>query len=202
MIASVHFERTICDAREGSREALGELFEQTRGYLLHVASHGLGVDARVKGDAHDIVQETFLEAYRDFARFTGRTEEELLAWLRQRMRFKLLNFARMYVATAKRSARREIPLDHPEGCAADLSLADRRPSPVDMAIARERDQIIRGAIETLTGDFRRVLELRFLEGCSYEEIGRTMRRTPSGARKLCERAIDHIIRRLGRLTDD
>jgi Sigma-70 region 2 len=34
-------------------------------------------------DASDLIQETMLEAYRDFHRFRGVTEAEWLAWLRQ-----------------------------------------------------------------------------------------------------------------------
>ena len=37
----------------------------------------------MKVDASDLVQETMLEAYRDFDRFQGRSEQEWMAWLRK-----------------------------------------------------------------------------------------------------------------------
>jgi RNA polymerase sigma-70 factor, ECF subfamily len=56
-------------ARAGSREALGQALEICRGYLLRVANQGLDAELRAKGGASDLVQETFLEAQRDFGRF-------------------------------------------------------------------------------------------------------------------------------------
>ena len=43
----------------------------------------IGTTLRLRLDPSDLVQETFLEAHRDFPRFTGPTERELLAWLRR-----------------------------------------------------------------------------------------------------------------------
>ena len=73
----------LAAARAGSREALGRVLEGCRRYLLGVAEGELDPDLRSKGGASDIVQETFLEAQRDFARFQGSSPEELRAWLRQ-----------------------------------------------------------------------------------------------------------------------
>jgi WD40 repeat protein len=58
-------------ARAGSSEALGQALEICRGYLLRVANQGLNADLRAKGGASDLVQETFLEAQRDFGCFQG-----------------------------------------------------------------------------------------------------------------------------------
>jgi DNA-directed RNA polymerase specialized sigma24 family protein len=38
---------------------------------------------RARLDPSDLVRETLLEAYRDFPRFAGGTEKELMAWLRR-----------------------------------------------------------------------------------------------------------------------
>jgi RNA polymerase sigma-70 factor, ECF subfamily len=38
-------------------------------------------DLQAKGGGSDLVQETLLDAHKDFDRFTGRTEQEFLAWL-------------------------------------------------------------------------------------------------------------------------
>ena len=70
-------------ARAGSREALGQVLEACRPYLLRIANEGVAVDVQAKGGASDLVQETFLEAQRDFARFQGNTEAELLPYLRR-----------------------------------------------------------------------------------------------------------------------
>src|SRR5947209_3557782 len=70
----------LAAARTGSADALGRLLEACRGYLLLIGQRELDPALRAKGGASDLVQQTFLEAQRDFARFRGATEADLLAW--------------------------------------------------------------------------------------------------------------------------
>src|SRR5262249_59741442 len=91
-------------ARAGSRAALGQALESFRDYLLLIAERELAPDLRAKGGASDLVQETFLEAQRDFADFRGDTEAEFRAWLRRLLLHNVANFARHYRDTAKRQA--------------------------------------------------------------------------------------------------
>src|SRR5829696_9456278 len=101
----------LAAARGGSPEALGDALEACRAYLLKIAEADLDPALRAKGGASDLVQQTFLEAQRDFGRFAGGSEEELLAWLRQLLRNNLANFARDYRRTGKRRLDRERLLD-------------------------------------------------------------------------------------------
>src|SRR5262249_62211948 len=89
-------------ARAGSQEALGRLLEACHGYLLMVARQELPADLQAKGGASDLLQETLMDACRDFAQFRGDTEAELLGWLRQILRNNLAHFNRRYRDTAKR----------------------------------------------------------------------------------------------------
>src|SRR5690242_2026081 len=70
-------------ARAGDDAALGRLLELYRNYLRVVARSMIGPALRAQADASDLVQEAFLKAHRDFARFLGEGEPELVAWLRQ-----------------------------------------------------------------------------------------------------------------------
>src|SRR5947209_15008286 len=76
-------DRLLPLARGGDGEALGQLLELYRNYLMLMARLQLGRRIQGKFDAADLVQETFLEAHRDFAQFRGATERELIAWLRR-----------------------------------------------------------------------------------------------------------------------
>ena len=98
-------------ARSGSRKALGEALEACRAYLLVVAQRELDPQLRAKAGASDLVQQTFLEAQRDFPQFQGESEAELLAWLRQVLLNNLSTFTRSYRATEKRRVDREVALD-------------------------------------------------------------------------------------------
>ena len=70
-------------ARDGDGHCQQELFEVGRRYMAIVARSEVETWLRVKVDASDIVQQTLMEAYRDFERFQGRSEKEWLGWLRR-----------------------------------------------------------------------------------------------------------------------
>jgi RNA polymerase sigma-70 factor (ECF subfamily) len=185
-------------ARAGSREALGQALEACRAYLLKIAEHDLDPALRPKGGASDLVQQTFLEAQRDFGRFAGRSEEELLAWLRQLLRNNLANFARDFRQTGKRRIDREVALDTPDSSA---GLAGQLPadatSPSGQAATDEQAELLRRAMDRLPEDYRRVLKLRYQEGRSFEEIAGLIGRSPNAARKLWARAVEALETELG-----
>src|SRR5580704_12939343 len=104
-------------------------------------------DVQAKGAASDLVQETFLEAQRDFARFHGTTEVELLAWLRQILVNNVANFTRRYRAQ-KREANREVVLETDDSALAEGSgLPDPMLTPSSQAIEREQAEALRRAME-------------------------------------------------------
>src|SRR5262249_56136755 len=120
-----------------------------------------------KGGAWDLVQETFLEAQRDFARFQGSSPDELCAWLRQVLLHNVGAFTRRFRGTTKRAVGREVGLP-----AGDTS-ADRAPdlagstlSPSGVAMEHEQASALRRALDRLPEDYRRVVVLRFAEGRS------------------------------------
>src|SRR5229473_4224741 len=77
-------ERLLGQARAGCTEALGRLLELYRNYLRLLARTQIDFALRVRLDPSDLVQETLLEAHRDFPQFLGTTEkEELVTWLRR-----------------------------------------------------------------------------------------------------------------------
>jgi RNA polymerase sigma-70 factor (ECF subfamily) len=76
-------ERLIVLARAGSGAALGELLAAYRNYLTLLARVQIDRRLQRKLDASDVVQEVYLAAHQHFVRLRGRTEGELVAWLRQ-----------------------------------------------------------------------------------------------------------------------
>jgi RNA polymerase sigma-70 factor (ECF subfamily) len=180
-------------ARAGSREALGQLLEACRAYLLRVANEGVAADIQAKGGASDLVQETFLEAQRDFARFQGNTEAELLAWLRCLLLNNVSNFARHYRATGKREVGREVQLNRGDSSKArEPAFVANMPSPSMEAMAHEKAEAVARALERLPEDYRRVITLRNQERRDFDDIGRLMERSADAARRLWSRAIERL----------
>jgi RNA polymerase sigma-70 factor (ECF subfamily) len=192
-------ESRIRAAQAGSIEALGELLEGCRQYLLLVANQELHGDLHAKIGASDLVQETFLDAQRGFERFDGGSERDLLAWLRQILLNNLRDVTRSFRCAAKRDVDRELPfVEANESATTSLSaLPGAGESPSWCVRQVERRAAIQYALTRLSHDHREAIVLRNLELQSFIEIGRRMGRSPAAARKLWSRAIQALVEQLG-----
>lgn len=185
--------RWLEEARDGSNQALGQVLEKCRLYLLSIARGELGSDLQAKGSASDLVQETFLEAQRDFRQFNGSSEAELLRWLRQMLLNNVGTFSRRFRETSKRDLSREVEIK--SGSQSGLPweiMADGGPSPSSIAIEQERAAELQRALARLSEDHRRVIKLRYEEQRSFEEISQLMNRSPDAVRKLWARAMQSL----------
>jgi RNA polymerase sigma-70 factor (ECF subfamily) len=180
-------------ARQGSAQALGEVLQSCRGYLLAIAERELDPELRAKGGASDLVQETFLKAQGQFASFRGTTEAEWRGWLRQILRNNLADFSRGFRDSAKRCVDREVGLAG-TGSAPGLgaALPAEETSPSQHVLALELAAQLEQALAGLPEEYRRVLQYRYQEQRSFEEIAGLMQVTPNAARKLWLRAIQKL----------
>src|SRR5581483_10881364 len=96
----------IDQARKGAGDAVGWILEVCRPYLLRIANQELDTDLQAKVAPSDLVQETCLEAQRDFRQFRGSSEQELRAWLRQVLLHNLCHLRQRF-ATERRAVTRE-----------------------------------------------------------------------------------------------
>jgi RNA polymerase sigma-70 factor (ECF subfamily) len=185
-----HADQLVEEAHAGSAAARGELLELCRRYLLLIANQKLETELQAKGGASDLVQETFLEAHRDFAQFEGKTHAEVLAWLRQILLNNLSNFRRRYAASDKREISRELSLDGsgPDG-ELKRSLATDASSPSGRAAANEESAALDRAVGQLAPEYQEAILLRHEQGLSFAEIGLLMDRSADAARKIWARAI-------------
>jgi RNA polymerase sigma-70 factor (ECF subfamily) len=187
------FSRLLSAARNGSRDALGEAFEACRRYLHCVARHELAGDLQSKGGASDLVQETFLEAQSTFDHFQGTSEIQLRAWLRRLLHHRAAKFGRSYRTTQKRRLGRENVLSTVNlTVSSNGGLRTEQASPSAHLMAFEQAQRLRQALEKLPHEYQRVITYRYVEECSFDEIGRLMNRTANAARLLWLRAIECI----------
>jgi RNA polymerase sigma-70 factor (ECF subfamily) len=186
----------LAAARAGNVQALGETLEGCRRYLLWVARREFDPALSPKAGASDMVQETFLEAYRDFDQFHGSTQEELLAWLRCLLLHNVANFARRYRDTAKRRLDGETSLEGLCGHGTAAELADPAPAPVQETLLHEEGELLGRAIEQLPEELRRVVKMWYEEELSLEEIGRRLGRPASTVRLRWYEAIGQLQRRL------
>jgi RNA polymerase sigma-70 factor, ECF subfamily len=187
-------DRLIEEAHRGDDAARGRLLELYRNYLRLVARSLIGGALRIKLDPSDLVQETFLKAHREFARFAGGTERELVAWLRRILVRSLANQAKHHRRQARDQQRQE-SLDHlleQSDLALQTALATRASSPSEAASRREQAVLLADAVDRLPPDYREAFVLRTLEHVPFEEIATRMGRSTGAVRMLWARAVKKL----------
>jgi RNA polymerase sigma-70 factor (ECF subfamily) len=145
-----------------------------------------------KVDASDIVQETMLEAHRDFARFQGGTPAEWLAWLRGILSNNTADLVRKYRGTEKRQTRRELPLNAQTDESAIrgvAELADSVETPSVQLMRQERELQLADAIVQLAPDYQEVIVLRNLQRLPFDRVAELMGRSRPAVQMLWLRAI-------------
>src|SRR5579872_607234 len=154
---------------------------------------------RNPADAEDLVQETYLKAYRAFARFEEGTN--LKAWL-----YKILTntFINSYRAAKRRPEKADVEdvedlyLYHRLG---DLQATGTGRSAEDEAFDHFTDDEVKLAIESLPEAFRIAVLLADVEGFSYKEIaeitdvpiGTVMSRIHRGRRALQKALTEYAV---------
>jgi RNA polymerase sigma-70 factor, ECF subfamily len=155
---AAHEAELVARARAGDRGAFEELVR------LH-ADRLYAVVLRVSGHRHEaeeVVQETFLRAWRNIGRFEGRSQ--FFTWL-----------YRIGVNEARRSQerRRTRPQSAPLADAA-IQVPDEREAPEARAEAHELRRALEAAILALPLDYRMPLVLRDVEGLSTAQAAAVM----------------------------
>jgi RNA polymerase sigma-70 factor, ECF subfamily len=186
----------VRQAQSGSDDALGDALQACRQYLLWVANARLRPDLRAKGGASDLVQEVCLDAHRHVGGFRGTTPAEVIGWLNRLLLNRLSKFDRAF-HTAKRNARREVPLGAAGAAGPNLPPAPAPGGcPAEAALARERAEAVGRALGRLPDALRRVVELRQRDRQPFDEIARRLGRTEAAVRRAWARGLEWLRREL------
>jgi RNA polymerase sigma-70 factor (ECF subfamily) len=182
----------LLQARQGEAGARGALLEAYRAYLDILARMEIGRRLQTKIDASDVVQETFLEAHRNFGNFRGTVEPEFAAWLREILAARISNLVRHYVGTQARDVRREqgleINLDQSSQML-DRGLCSLQATPSQNASNREQGVLLAQALAQLPEEYRDVVVLRQLQELPFAEVAERMERSVDSVQKLWVRAL-------------
>jgi RNA polymerase sigma-70 factor (ECF subfamily) len=185
----------IREARRARPGARDRLLEQFRNYLRLLARNGIDISLQGKEDPSDLVQETLLKAHKHFDQFRGRTEAELVAWLRQILANNLTDLARRYYKAEGRRVGREQSLEQAllaSSAAVDRLLAGEGPSPSESAERRELAVVLADALTELSEDHREVLVLRNLQDRDWGEVAERLGRSVGAVRMLWARALKQL----------
>jgi len=189
----------IRQARNGDAASRDVLFGLCRSYLGLVARAQVESWLRVKVDASDLVQQTLLEAHRDFDRFRGGSQQEWLAWLRRILARNATDFVRQYHGAAKRAAGREVPFasgdSGPDFGAPEPAAPVQTPSQEFLQLDAELRVSL--ALAALPPDYQEVILLRNLQRLPFDEVARRMNRSRPAVQMLWLRALKKLRATLG-----
>jgi len=162
-----------------------------RGWLVQIARRELPTELQGKLDPSDIAQQTMLDAWRGQAGFRGTTHGQRLAWLRVILRRVVLQHHREMM-TAKRGEGAERAVTDAianQSIRIEELAMGKEPEPVERVMDAEQSLILGAAIEKLSADHRRVIEMRHFDGKTHCEIAEELGRTTAAVRMLWVRAL-------------
>lgn len=169
----------VARVRGGDQDAFRVLVERHSRAVFRVAYRLTGHEQ----DAEDVVQDTFLRAYRQIGQFESRSS--FATWL-YRIAF---NCAHDLLRTRPRAGTRKSLDDDDEG--ARLEIADTSPAadPAKQLDRRRDESRLRAAMAELTSQERAAFVMRHFEGLSIEEIGSALDLRTSATKHSIFRAV-------------
>lgn len=162
--------------RDGNEQAAAELVARHARALARFLA-GAGAP---EAELDDLVQETFIRAFRAVDRFRGQCQ--FRTWLLAIGGNVLKDFGRKSGRGGR--GRQVMPLDE--------SVRDERGDPHQHAEATEAEALLADGLQQLTRLQRDVFLLRAQQGLEYEDIAAALRTTPGAARV----HYHHAVRRL------
>lgn len=189
-------------AVNGDRAAIEQLLWANYDSLAQHIS--LRLPAAIQGvvSAEDILQQTFVQAFRHIGGFAARSSAAFAVWLRtiaDRVLQDVLRSSSRKKRGAGRTQLQRTPLWTAETATNLLDVVCRTDSTPSQSAARhEACQRIQVALAGLPDDYQDAVRLRFLEGKGLEEIANEMGKPTGAVRGLLDRAKKKLRAAMGR----
>ena len=177
----------VAKARSGDADAFRVLVERHSRALFRLAFRMTGNEQ----DAEDVVQESFLRAYRQLGKFDERAELWHLA-LPDRDQLLAGPGAQQETALGAYGA----PSDPESGRSRGMSLPSTDPTPERVALSSEVRERVAEAMNDLSATERTAFVLRHFEGMCIEEVSRVLECQPGAAKHSVFRAVQKLRRAL------
>jgi RNA polymerase sigma-70 factor, ECF subfamily len=178
----------VARARTGDREAFRELVERHSRHIFRLAYRMTGNEE----DAEDVVQETFLRAYRSLPRFEGHAE--FATWLH-----RIAANCAIDVLRHRAPAAASLPLESVEAAESSVETGAAFGGPERDLFAADLRRKLAASLDALSPMERAAFVLRHFEGKPVAEIARALDVRLGAARNSVFRAVSKLRRELAAL---
>jgi RNA polymerase sigma-70 factor (ECF subfamily) len=182
----------VAKAQRGDKQAFELLVEKYQRKLARLLSRFIRDPAEVE----DVTQEAFIKAYRALPAFRG--DSAFYTWL-----YRIgINTAKNYLMAMGRRAptSTEVEADEAEGFEEGEQLRDIN-TPESVLLSNEIARTVNATIEQLPEELRTAIQMREIEGMSYEDIAKAMDCPIGTVRSRIFRAREAIAEQLRPLLD-
>ena len=182
----------VTRAQQGDRQAFNLLVVKYQRKLARLLSRFIRDPAEVE----DVTQEAFIKAYRALPAFRG--DSAFYTWL-----YRIgINTAKNYLMALGRRAptSTEVEAEDAEGFEEGEQLRDIN-TPESVLLSNEIAETVNSTIQQLPEELQQAIQMREIEGMSYEEIAQAMNCPIGTVRSRIFRAREAIAERLRPLLD-
>jgi RNA polymerase sigma-70 factor (ECF subfamily) len=182
----------VARAQQGDRQAFNLLVVKYQRKLSRLLSRFI----RDQAEVEDVTQEAFIKAYRALPAFRG--DSAFYTWL-----YRIgINTAKNYLMALGRRAptSTEVEAEDAEGFEEGEQLRDIN-TPESVLLSNEIAETVNSTIEQLPEELRQAIQMREIEGLSYEEIAQAMNCPIGTVRSRIFRAREAIAEKLRPLLD-
>jgi RNA polymerase sigma factor (sigma-70 family) len=173
-------ELVILLAKEGKESAFRELYENNYAMIFRLAYRY----TKSQQDAEDIMQETFIKAFKRIKSFDFNVSANFSAWIYQVGLHCTLDYLRK--SKRKKIGQTESLSDFPKEPEAQDS------SPEKSAIASQTIAQVKNALHTLAPKQRMIFDLRHLQHMAIKEIAEHMQCSQSTVKTQLQRAVSKL----------
>lgn len=167
-------------ATSGDRDALAKLLEQCGPAVRRSLAGRIDKRWRSVLSEDDVMQETYVDAFRSIHQFAPRGKGAFVRWLTTLARNNLLDAVKGLQTAKKGGERIRVQPDWLEDSHADLldQLSGGKTSPSGAARRTEAKQLLEEAVEKMPASYQQVVRLYDLEGRSAECVARLLGCSP------------------------
>jgi RNA polymerase sigma-70 factor (ECF subfamily) len=181
----------------GDAEATEELFSRHRLRLRRMVQLRISPLLRGRVDASDVIQESFLEAWRRLEDYRKNPTMPFFLWLRFLTRQQLFAIHNRHAGVKARDPRREVALYQgalPGASSEALAfqLLGQLPSPSEAAVRAELKMRLQEGLDALEPEEREILALRHFEQLTIAEAAREIKISEAAVAKRYLRALRRL----------